>query len=104
VLDIFQFPVNLISGVSRAWPAWLVPWAPLWRGRKSCLAQIKICDLTFSSTSICVPYKQPLLYHQFQQAPETLTLYIVRPNAKLSFVYVTVRYLLMLLLLYAEPD
>ena len=67
VLDIFQFPVNLISGVSRAWPAWLVPWAPLWRGRKNCLAQIKICDLTFSSTSICVPYKQPLLYHQFQQ-------------------------------------
>jgi len=26
------------SGVSRVWQAWHVPWAPLWRGRKNCLA------------------------------------------------------------------
>jgi len=25
--------MGIISGVSRVWQAWLVPWAPLWRGR-----------------------------------------------------------------------
>jgi len=34
-----------ISGISRGWQAWLVTWAPLWLGRKECLAQIKIMTM-----------------------------------------------------------
>ena len=30
-----------LSGVSRVWQAWHMPWAPLWRGRKNCLAKLK---------------------------------------------------------------
>jgi len=30
-----------LSGVSRVWQAWHMPWAPLWREGKNCLAKLK---------------------------------------------------------------
>jgi len=35
------------SGLSRVWQAWHVLWAPLWRGRKNCLAKNKIFIYSF---------------------------------------------------------
>jgi len=35
------------NGVSGVWQAWLMPWAPLWWGRKNCLAKNKMCDLQY---------------------------------------------------------
>jgi len=43
------------SGVSRVWQACHVPWAPLWWGRKNCMAKIKICDLQFLEPLSCAP-------------------------------------------------
>jgi len=43
VLVVFdEMMVHTDSGVSRVWQAWLVPWAPVWWGRKNWLAKIKI--------------------------------------------------------------
>jgi len=42
------------------WQAWVVPWAPLWRGRKNCLGKLQIVTYSFSSTYICVPYNHKL--------------------------------------------
>jgi len=41
------------SGVARVWQAWHVPWAPLWWGRKNCLAKFKICHLQFLFWAPC---------------------------------------------------
>ena len=43
-----------LSGVSRVWQAWHMPWAPLWRGRKNCLAKLKSL-FTVSLTSNLSP-------------------------------------------------
>jgi len=52
-IDLDEF----VSRVSRVWQAWFVPWAPLWRGRKNCLAKIKICDLQILQPLFCAPYR-----------------------------------------------
>jgi len=36
-----------LSGVSRVWQAWHVPWAPLWRGAQKLLGKIKIFMYSF---------------------------------------------------------
>jgi len=33
--------IRVCSGVSRVWQAWLVPWAPLWRGREIAWQKLK---------------------------------------------------------------
>ena len=45
-----------VSGVSRVWQAWLVPWAPLCWERKIYLAKLKICGLQFLQSLFCAPY------------------------------------------------
>jgi len=39
----------------RVCQAWLVSFAPLWRGRKNCLAKIKIGDLQLLESIFCAP-------------------------------------------------
>jgi len=46
-VDAFTYVAIVLSGVSRVWQAWHVPWAPLWQGRKNCLAKIKIFICSF---------------------------------------------------------
>ena len=36
-----------VSGVSRLWQAWHMPWAPLWRGAQKLLGKIKIFIYSF---------------------------------------------------------
>jgi len=36
-----------LSGVSRVWQAWHMPWAPLWRGEQKLLGKIKIFICSF---------------------------------------------------------
>jgi len=38
MLFALYFGKSTASGVSTVWQVWLVTWAPLWWGRKSCLA------------------------------------------------------------------
>jgi len=61
--------VVLGSGVSRVWQAWLVPWAPLWQGRKICLVKFKICDFEFPEPLFYAPYN-----HQLQSCINTAPL------------------------------
>ena len=43
-----------LNGVSRVWQAWHMPRAPLWRGRKNCLAKLKSL-FTVLSPLFCAP-------------------------------------------------
>ena len=43
-----------LSGVCRVWQAWHMPWAPLWRGRKNCLAKWKFLFTVFEPI-FCAP-------------------------------------------------
>ena len=61
VLDIllnrFSHALPGLCGVSRVWQAWHVPWTPLRRGRKNCMAKMKVCDLQFLESLVLRPMR-----------------------------------------------